>query len=469
MKVLERHVLTVITLLVVKCLAWQTTPINNVRVGSTRLHGIPKMFRWLTDQYPSINRRISEGLTNDRIVDNFYLDMNGIIHPCTHDNVSDSVVILDEKAMFQKIFSYVDRLYKLVKPRRILYLAVDGVAPRAKMNQQRSRRFRSGKEAEKLASDLQKGGKEIPPGCEVFDSNCITPGTDFMMKLSLAMEKWVEYKIETDSFWKNGAQVILSGPDVPGEGEHKVMDYLREIQQDGPTNLRHVLYGLDADLIMLGLVTHEKKFSLLREKMSLVMAGRNGRRGKRKDMLQYTRNDYELLEIQVLRETFLIQFRKLHKIIPNYDLERVIDDFVFMCMLVGNDFLPHCPHLEIDNGALSLMMSTYIELIPKWKGYLTCKEKINPERLEEFFSQLSFFEREHFQNRGRDEDEPLFQQDDYQSFYYKEKLHDSSPNFVVSMCMTIWKACTGYYPTITMAAHPGIGIFLIYTVLYLPI
>lgn len=71
-------------------------------------HGIPKMFRWLTDQYPNINRRLSEGLTQNTVVDNFYLDCNGLIHPATHNN-SDEFVVLDEKAMFKKIFSYVDR------------------------------------------------------------------------------------------------------------------------------------------------------------------------------------------------------------------------------------------------------------------------------------------------------------------------------------------------------------------------
>ena len=75
----------------------------------TALHGIPKMFRWLTDQYPNINKRINEGLHVDREVDNFYLDMNGIIHPCTHGNNNDEIIVLDETAMFKKIFSYVDR------------------------------------------------------------------------------------------------------------------------------------------------------------------------------------------------------------------------------------------------------------------------------------------------------------------------------------------------------------------------
>lgn len=76
---------------------------------STQIFGIPKMFRWLTDQYPNINRRLSEGLTPNLQVDNFYLDMNGIIHPCTHGNAEGQIIVLDETAMFKKIFLYVDR------------------------------------------------------------------------------------------------------------------------------------------------------------------------------------------------------------------------------------------------------------------------------------------------------------------------------------------------------------------------
>jgi XRN 5'-3' exonuclease N-terminus len=220
------------------------------------------------DQYPDIiNNRLEEGLAEDIEVDNFYLDMNGIIHPCTHGNAEGELIFLDETAMFKKIFLYVDRLYKMVQPNKVLYLAVDGVAPRAKMNQQRSRRFRSAKEAEQLAAELSARenfmGHELSVNSDKqrFDSNCITPGTDFMLKLSMAIQKWVEYKQETDPFWKTGATVIVSGPDVPGEGEHKVMDFIRDSQQQyrkdgkatdmyGPGRT-HVLYGLDADLIMV--------------------------------------------------------------------------------------------------------------------------------------------------------------------------------------------------------------------------
>ena len=165
-------------------------------------------------------------------VDCLYLDMNGIIHPCTHGN-SDSFVELNETEMFKKIFMYTDRLYKLAKPGKLLFLAVDGVAPRAKMNQQRSRRFRSSKEAEELMAAVVAREGRLPDS-KPFDSNCITPGTDFMLKLSLAMNKWIEYKMQTDPFWSEGATVIFSGPDVPGEGEHKVMDYIRWGQQNDP-------------------------------------------------------------------------------------------------------------------------------------------------------------------------------------------------------------------------------------------
>jgi 5'-3' exonuclease len=104
------------------------------------------------------------------------------------------------------------------------------------MNQQRSRRFRSAKEAEVTASEILarsslKNAQELPPDllASRFDSNCITPGTDFMLKLSLAMQKWVEFKMSTDPFWKEGASVIVSGPDVPGEGEHKVRLLFRRV------------------------------------------------------------------------------------------------------------------------------------------------------------------------------------------------------------------------------------------------
>lgn len=147
---------------------------------------------------------------------------------------------------------------------------------------------------------------------------------------------------------------------------------------------------------------------LLREKMSVVMAGRGRNKyRKKKDMMEYTRHDFEILELSGLRKLLAIQFRKFSdKLGDDYSLNRIVDDFVFMCILVGNDFLSHAPHLEINGGAISLMMTTYTDMLPDWGGYLTDREKINPERFEEFMYHLSVYEEEYFKKRGYEENEP---------------------------------------------------------------
>lgn len=386
--------------------------------------GIPKLFRWLVDLYPSVQQRVSETLgTETAKVDNFYLDMNGIIHMCTHAN-AEELILLDERKMFQRIFTYTDRLYKIVAPTRAMFLAIDGVAPRAKMNQQRSRRFRSSKDQEALMAEMVAAGMEIMDDADRFDSNIITPGTDFMYRLGLAFRKWVDFKMETDPFWKNGARVVFSGPDVPGEGEHKIMDYIRNSRKnedDWRPMMRHCMYGLDADLIMLSLLTHEPSFFLLREKMST----RKGSKRK-KDPSHYSKEDFETLEIGMLREMLRLQFKplKFHPTFgPRFDLERVIDDFILICMFVGNDFLPHLPHMDIADGALNMMMAVYREAVPNLLGgYITDKAKVHHGRLELFLREISRREPLYFQYRAKEDKDPLWQGDGYKDYYYQSKL-----------------------------------------------
>jgi len=401
---------------------------------STRLYGIPKLFRWLVDLYPSVTQSVGEGIRDGSMaVDNFYLDMNGIIHTCTHSN-NDKLVALDEKEMFKRIFAYTDRLYKLVKPSRMMFLAIDGVAPRAKMNQQRSRRFRSSKEREALLSDyVAREGKM--PDVESFDSNCITPGTEFMFRLGIAFRRWIAYKMETDPFWQEGAEVIFSGPDVPGEGEHKVMDMIRKERDEDPNyepgKYRHCMYGLDADLIMLSLVTHEPFFVLLRETMRA--------RRQNKDAMSYGTEDFELLEVSLLRQMLKTHFRSVGKEMDriadeweenptslpkpdHYSTNRIIDDFVFMCFFIGNDFLPNIPHLDIADGSLNLMMNTYQDMLPIMGGYLTKKTEIHLSRVELFLQEIARREPLYFQQRATEEKDKNYADDNYNEHYYKVKF-----------------------------------------------
>ncbi|KAI7872693.1 XRN 5'-3' exonuclease N-terminus-domain-containing protein [Spinellus fusiger] len=343
--------------------------------------GIPKFFRWISERYPMSSQLIAENRIPE--FDNLYLDMNGIVHNCSHNNNESVHFRITEEQIWIAIFNYVDHIFTKIKPKKVFFLAVDGVAPRAKMNQQRSRRFRTAKDAEDTRqAALLKG--EVLPQEDPFDSNCITPGTDFMSKLTQQLRYFINKKMTEDAHWQ-GVEVILSGPDVPGEGEHKIMDYIRlsKAQTHYNPNTRHCLYGLDADLIMLGLVSHDPHFALLREE---VVFGKQNR--KKKASLDST--NFYLMHHSLIREYLDLEFSSLKTLLSfEYDLERIIDDFVLLALFIGNDFLPHLPNLHINEGAMDLMFNIYKRVLSKSDGYLQESGRVSMKRLEMMMQEIA--------------------------------------------------------------------------------
>eukprot|EP01114_Cavostelium_apophysatum_P014830 TRINITY_DN3939_c0_g1_i1.p1 TRINITY_DN3939_c0_g1~~TRINITY_DN3939_c0_g1_i1.p1 ORF type:complete len:1028 (+),score=267.90 TRINITY_DN3939_c0_g1_i1:154-3237(+) len=347
--------------------------------------GVPKFFRWLSERYPLVNQVVGSNSFPPEF-DNFYLDMNGIIHNCSRlDGEDEAIIQLTENQMILRIVQYIDKLFHLIMPKKLIYLAIDGVAPRAKMNQQRSRRFRKAKDSKEALKKAQEKGTPISEG-PIFDSNCITPGTPFMGNLATSLRFYIRKKMMEDASWRK-IQVIFSGPETPGEGEHKIMEYIRhqKSQPDWDPNIRHCLYGLDADLIMLSLTTHEPHFALLREDVLT----------KQKGKMEGEKN-FQLLHIGLVREYLDLDFQGL-KLPFAYDLERVIDDFVLMCFFIGNDFLPTLPGLDIGEGSLNNMMEMYKDLLPRLGGYLTEGANISLERVEQLLKRMSATEREQWE------------------------------------------------------------------------
>lgn len=380
--------------------------------------GVPSFFRWLSEKYPKVMAEMLEkrmsvvggvgipvDLTqpnpNGTEWDNLYIDMNGLIHPCSHPE-DGGAAPLTEADMYVRVTKYVDRLFAAVRPRRLLFLAIDGIAPRAKMNQQRSRRFRAAEEAAEkkkvtldVLDELRALGADVPEdeAKGAWDSNVITPGTEFMSRLSQYLWFYVLDKVNSCAAWRR-IKVVFSDASEPGEGEHKIMKFIRA-QRSQPgydPNQRHILHGLDADLIMLALATHEVHFSILRER---IVFGRQGRdkpeisQAQRLLDAQSSKEGYAastlnpadewiyakplcVLNIGVLREYLLGEFGCLQHALPfRFDFERCVDDFVFMCFFVGNDFLPHLPSLDIRDGALDYMLILYKEALPSLGDYLT--------------------------------------------------------------------------------------------------
>ncbi|KAI5609426.1 5'-3' exoribonuclease 2 isoform X1 [Silurus asotus] len=411
--------------------------------------GVPAFFRWLSRKYPSIivhcveekskecnGVRIPVDTTkpnpNEVEFDNLYLDMNGIIHPCTHPE--DKPAPKNEDEMMVAIFEYIDRLFNIVRPRRVLYMAIDGVAPRAKMNQQRSRRFRASKEGVELAEEKQKMREEIvqrggylpPDGIkERFDSNCITPGTEFMDNLAKCLRYYVADRLSNDPGWRN-VTVFLSDASVPGEGEHKIMDFIRRqrAQPNHDPNTHHCLCGADADLIMLGLATHEPNFTIIREEFKpnkprpCALCGQIGhemkecqgvareKRGEHDefaDSVPGSEQEFIFIRLCVLREYLERELTMASLPFP-FNFERSVDDWVFMCFFVGNDFLPHLPSLEIREGAIDRLVGIYKDVVHKTGGYLTENGYVNLERVELIMQAVGVAEDNIFKKRKDDEE-----------------------------------------------------------------
>jgi 5'-3' exoribonuclease 2 len=304
------------------------------------------------------------------------------------------------------------------------------------MNQQRSRRFRSAQEArehaeleEHIRQELVKAGQGVPPSKKPWDSNVITPGTPFMLNLANYVRFYIRKRISTDKAWKD-IVVIFSDASLPGEGEHKIMENVR-LQRSQPgynPNTVHVLHGLDADLIMLALATHEMHFYILRE---VVTFGRKSLEQMEQRQLENGFQDAQRLldeeagpeamglfenqqkplqrvSIPILREYLASEFAVC--LAPGAlpfapSLERLIDDVVFLCFFVGNDFLPHLPSLDIRDGALDFLFNVYKRVLPTFGDFITNHGgQVNLSHVDVILAEVGAIEDYVFEMKHRNEE-----------------------------------------------------------------
>ena len=232
--------------------------------------GIPGYFSRYAIKFPNtiIKKKIE-------LIDALFLDFNCAIHPCCRKFAKEQYTHnrkeICEKYMIDECLSHLIKLIKYSSPTRLVYLAIDGVAPRAKMVQQRNRRFKSIKEKQldneilKKCSNNNQTDKETDKEneeSELWDTNSISPGTVFMAKLADALKKYFK---ESNEPYLEQLTIIISDSNEPGEGEHKILEYIKTHQHQITPKYNIAIYGLDADLIMLSMVSHINRIYLLRE------------------------------------------------------------------------------------------------------------------------------------------------------------------------------------------------------------
>lgn len=354
-----------------------------------------------------------------------YIDGNTIIHTAIQVNTDGQprkmAITADD---FEECADQVIRNLLIVtqhySPSELLYIAIDGVPPMAKVKQQKERRY--------AAAMLRKKG--------AYDSNIVSPGTEFMM--------YLDKKIRDNIINKKNAygvnQAVYSSHLVPGEGEHKIMNYIRtNVTIKGTT----VIYGNDADLIILGLALGNEKVFICGDTVQLYTID------NKPIPMQFNKPVKKPISIDNLRKGI---FEEL-----GADRE---EDFIFTMSLLGNDFLPRSPILSDVEEAFNFIMeslksydATSYQNIEGLFGRLARRESFdNPDAPSLLTLRQKYLQRSIDKNTGyvkfdsaifdamlkkpKDKDSvPLFRQLWYTKCFSRVPFtHETSP-VLLNMCM----------------------------------
>ena len=300
--------------------------------------------------------------------------MNQIIHRCTQSN--------DENEIIKQVCVHIDRIVSIIHPRQLLYLAIDGVTPRARMTHQRTNRFLKSKNIpDGLKEKFFTNDRHRAVPTDTFDECNIKPGTKFMSKLSQCLQSHIRSRMNEAQDWRS-LKIILSDANVPGEGEHKIIHFLR---QQRPKTY-HVVYGSDSDLVLLGLLTHEENFRIICEECG--DCGKIGHGAKDCDRNKYHLDTkYVLIDLSKLRDCLLPELQKKNSFSLERKPDRSIDDWVFICLLFGNDILPKSPSINFFDRYISMdhLINVYRE---EHQGYITKDDTISVDRLVTFLKKV---------------------------------------------------------------------------------
>jgi 5'-3' exonuclease len=336
--------------------------------------GVPNYFSFVVKNYPHIIKKYVKDILK---VDNLYLDCNSIIYDTYSkldaDKLTESIGTSIIKLVILKIEEYIS----IIQPSKMVIIAFDGVAPVAKLEQQRCRRYKSWYQNE-LSRIIFKKEKE-----DAWNTTAITPGTKFMSQLNNKItEHFKRYR---------NISVIVSGSNKVGEGEHKLFSYIRS-NFEKHCNETTVIYGLDADLIMLS-INHlplSPNIYLFRETPHFI---------KTIDSSLEPNSNY-FIDIPEFAKSLTLYLNNNTELTTEQQKNKIYD-YIFLCFFLGNDFLPHFPAINIRTGGVDKMMNAYKATIGDRNLNLTDGKTIywgNVRKLVQFLAdkEEEFIIKEHY-------------------------------------------------------------------------
>jgi 5'-3' exonuclease len=338
--------------------------------------GIPAFFSYVIKNHSNIVKKLS---ANPISVDNLYLDCNSIIYDAVYKMAVTNMTEDVSNVIISKVINNIKNYINMLKPTNSAFIAFDGVAPVAKLEQQRSRRFKSLYQSSLTRSIFKNVGPDP------WNTTAITPGTIFMKmldeRISNAFKNANEFNLNN---------IIVSGSNIYGEGEHKIFEYIRKNPQDH-SRQNTVIYGLDADLIMLS-INHlpiADNIYLFRETPEFIKSINS----------ELEPNESYMLDIPELAKAITNDMNNGVELTSEQQKNRIYD-YIFLCFFLGNDFMPHFPAINIRTGGVEKMLQAYKATIGSTDENLTNGKNIfwkNVRKLVEFLAnnEDEFIKQEH--------------------------------------------------------------------------
>jgi 5'-3' exonuclease len=308
--------------------------------------GIPSYARQILTNYPD-----THFYKDDMEVDNLLIDFNSMIYQVVNsinielgDKLTNiSPIQYENKLTVQIIKQLQHVICEIVRPKKTVYIAVDGPPPFAKMIQQRARRYKTIKEIN-FKKELEKKYKINIPTLQ-WNKSAISPGTSFMVKLS----KMIIQNIQQKNFQVHNDKltVIFSDDSIPGEGEHKLLPSIRRLNKTQGQNEVTVVYSPDADLIVLTVMSGVKGIYILREPKDSEI-----------ELKYYKNHEFLYLDIDRCRDHFCTELTGGRTDI----YKEILKDYSFMTFLCGNDFVMAAPFLKVKEGGIQLLIDVHKEI-----------------------------------------------------------------------------------------------------------